>query len=59
MKYIGEDYAKDMEAMKANPKVQEWWRMTDGMQQSPNEGATGSMGEVPWWREVEEVFHTE
>jgi L-rhamnose mutarotase len=27
--------------MAANPKVQEWWDMTDRMQESPVQGATG------------------
>jgi hypothetical protein len=31
-KYIGTDYDGDMEKMRANPKVREWWAMTDGMQ---------------------------
>lgn len=25
MKYVGDDYDADMEKMKANPKVREWW----------------------------------
>jgi L-rhamnose mutarotase len=31
-KYVGDDYEADMEKMRANPKVREWWAMTDGMQ---------------------------
>lgn len=31
-KYVGTDYDADMEKMRANPKVREWWVMTDGMQ---------------------------
>jgi L-rhamnose mutarotase len=46
--------------MRANPKVQEWWVMTDGMQESPNPGSTGSMDqETSWWKPLEEVFYTE
>lgn len=30
--YIGEDFDADMEKMRANPKVREWWAMTDSMQ---------------------------
>jgi len=31
-KYVGSDFEADMALMKANPKVREWWAMTDGMQ---------------------------
>lgn len=31
-KYVGTDFDADMEKMRANPKVREWWAMTDGMQ---------------------------
>lgn len=31
-KYVGEDFEGDMQRMKANPKVREWWALTDGMQ---------------------------
>jgi hypothetical protein len=33
-KYVGTDFEGDMELMRANPKVREWWAMTDGMQVS-------------------------
>ncbi|KAH7138770.1 L-rhamnose 1-epimerase-like protein [Dendryphion nanum] len=58
-KWVGEDWDSDMARMAANPKVQEWWKMTDGMQESLNkeQGATGSTGKVPWWREGNEVFY--
>ncbi|EPQ58662.1 rhamnose mutarotase [Gloeophyllum trabeum ATCC 11539] len=58
-KYTGEDYAKDMAGIAADPETQRWWKVTDGMQESFNEGATGSAGEVPWWTELEEVFRFE
>jgi L-rhamnose mutarotase len=45
--------------MAANPKVQEWWDMTDRMQESAVEGATGSKSRLPWWKEAEEVFYLE
>ena len=32
-KYVGYDYAGDMEKMRDNPKVREWWQMTDGWQE--------------------------
>ena len=58
-KYTGTNFEADMEAMKRNPEVQKWWDMTDGMQESLTEGATGSMGKAPWWRGLEEVFRME
>ncbi|KAI5867741.1 rhamnose mutarotase [Durotheca rogersii] len=59
-KYVGYDYAGDMERMRENPKVREWWAMTDAFQESMVPGAKSSeSGEPPWWREVEEVFYTE
>ena len=58
-KYVGYDYAGDMERMKENPKVREWWKMTDGMQETLVPGAKDSeSGEPSWWRSVEEVFYT-
>ncbi|EMR61716.1 hypothetical protein MGN70_012589 [Eutypa lata] len=57
-KYVGYDYAGDMERMRENPKVREWWAMTDGFQESLVPGATNSeSGSPPWWKEVEEVFY--
>ena len=31
-KYVGDDWDGDMKRMSENPKVREWWAMTDGMQ---------------------------
>lgn len=31
-KYVGDDWEGDMKRMKENPKVREWWAMTDEMQ---------------------------
>jgi L-rhamnose mutarotase len=57
-KYVGNDYEGDMERMRQNPKVQEWWRMTDGMQESLVLGAKDSeSGEPSWWKPIEEVFY--
>ncbi|PVH97563.1 rhamnose mutarotase [Periconia macrospinosa] len=58
-KYTGTSYSADMARMAANETVQEWWNMTDAMQVSPVEGATGSMGEKGWWGQCEEVFRLE
>lgn len=58
-KYIGYDWAGDMEKMAENPKVQEWWRMTDSYQESLVEGAKSSLaGSPPWWKGLQEVFYT-
>ena len=45
--------------MAANPKVREWWEMTDGMQESDVSGAVGSAEGPGWWMGVEEVFYTD
>ncbi|ORY67722.1 uncharacterized protein BCR38DRAFT_483330 [Pseudomassariella vexata] len=59
MKYIGYDYAGDMERMTENPKVREWWAMTDGYQESLVPGAKSSEAGTPsWWKGLEEVFYT-
>ncbi|KAH6633743.1 L-rhamnose 1-epimeras-like protein [Boeremia exigua] len=58
-KYTGTSFDADMARMAANPKVQEWWRMTDGMQESPVEGAVGSKDGPGWWGQSEEVFYVE
>ncbi|KAH7058622.1 rhamnose mutarotase [Macrophomina phaseolina] len=55
-KWVGEDWDADMARMSANKKVQEWWAMTDGMQESPLPGAKGSAA-GPWWKAAEEVFY--
>lgn len=58
-KYVGYNWAGDMEKMRENPKVQEWWRMTDSYQESLVEGARSSQdGEPAWWKGLEEVFYT-
>lgn len=60
MKYVGYDYAGDMERMRENPKVREWWSMTDGWQESLVPGATNSAAEPDqpsWWKPVPEVFY--
>ncbi|GCB22729.1 L-rhamnose mutarotase [Aspergillus awamori] len=58
-KYVGEDFEGDMQRMKANPKVREWWALTDGMQESPVPGAVGSAEGPGWWKVLDEVFYTE
>ncbi|KAL1988873.1 hypothetical protein VTN96DRAFT_6862 [Rasamsonia emersonii] len=58
-KYVGDDFEADMRRMKENPKVQEWWDMTDAMQESFVPGAISSKEGPGWWKELEEVFYTE
>lgn len=56
-KYVGYNYEGDMKLMAENPKVREWWKMTDSMQESLVEGAVGSADAPGWWKPVEEVFY--
>jgi L-rhamnose mutarotase len=49
MKYTGDNYEEDMAGIAADPETQRWWKVTDGMQESFNAGATGSGREIPWW----------
>ncbi|KAH7890040.1 hypothetical protein F5I97DRAFT_1849786 [Phlebopus sp. FC_14] len=58
-KYTGDDYEKDMKALGEDEETQRWWKVTDGMQESFNEDATGSGKDVPWWTDVAEVFRFE
>jgi L-rhamnose mutarotase len=57
-KYVGTDWEGDQKRMAANPKVREWWTMTDAMQESAVSGAVGSASGPGWWTEMEEVFYT-
>ena len=50
--YTGDDFDADMAKMAAHSKTQEWWEITEPMQE-PLE--TRKDGE--WWAEMEEVFH--
>ena len=52
--YVGEDYAGDMAAMAADPIVQDWWRLTDAMQEPLPERDPSE-----WWLTIPEVFHTD
>jgi L-rhamnose mutarotase len=57
-KYVGNDWEGDMEKMRKNEKVREWWRMTDGYQESMVPGAVSSESGTPsWWKDLEEVFY--
>ena len=60
-RYVGYDYAGDMARMRDDPKVRQWWAMTDAWQESLVPGATDSAAEPPapsWWKPLDEVFYT-
>ncbi|GFZ42783.1 hypothetical protein JCM24511_00501 [Saitozyma sp. JCM 24511] len=59
MRYIGNDFEKDMEGIKKSEATRRWWKMTDGMQESFVPGATGSESGPGWWTSAEEVFRLE
>lgn len=50
--YDGDDYARDMAAMAADARTQEWWAICGPLQRPL---ATNQAGE--WWGSMEEVFH--
>ncbi|KAG2360444.1 rhamnose mutarotase [Suillus spraguei] len=52
-------YPQRYEAIGDDKETQRWWRLTDSMQESFNDGASGSGKEIPWWTDVEEVFRFE
>lgn len=50
--YRGDDFAADMERMRADPRMQDWWRITDPMQEPLESRRPGE-----WWACMEPVFH--
>jgi L-rhamnose mutarotase len=52
--YIGSDYEADMAKMAAHPRMQDWWKITDPMQEPLPTRAPGE-----WWAKMDEVFHTD
>ncbi|KDQ21646.1 hypothetical protein BOTBODRAFT_26081 [Botryobasidium botryosum FD-172 SS1] len=56
--YLGDDLEGDMARLAEDEETRRWWKLTDGMQKSLIEGATGSQ-DGPWWYECEEVFRME
>lgn len=52
--YHGSDFAADQAKMAADPRTQEWWEITNPMQQPL---ATAAPGE--WWVGADEVFHVD
>ncbi|UDL92595.1 L-rhamnose mutarotase [Mesorhizobium sp. PAMC28654] len=49
--YVGGDFDADMELMKQNPAMQEWWTICDPLQQPLETRAPGE-----WWARMEPVF---
>jgi L-rhamnose mutarotase len=52
--YVGLDFEGDMAAMAADPVVQDWWKLTDAMQDPRPDRDEGA-----WWKTIPEVFHTD
>lgn len=50
--YRGDDFAADMARMRADPRMQDWWRITDPMQEPVENRDAGE-----WWARMEPVFH--
>ncbi|WVR03984.1 hypothetical protein IAU60_000983 [Kwoniella sp. DSM 27419] len=59
MRYIGDDFERDMAGIAENESTKRWWALTDGMQESFVQGATGSESGPGWWLNAEEVFRME
>jgi len=55
MKYVGDDWDRDSKAIAEDAETRRWWALTDGMQESLVEGATGSGKDVPWWQDIPEI----
>lgn len=52
LEYTGTDFDADMAKMAADPKTQEWWKLTDPCQE-PVDSAEKDV----WWADMEEVYH--
>ena len=50
--YLGTDFAADMARMKADPRMRDWWAITDPMQ-----APLASRGADEWWARMQPVFH--
>lgn len=55
-KYTGTDYEGDMQKIAEDEETKRWWKVTDAMQESLNEGAVSSE-KGGWWQELREVFY--
>ncbi len=52
--YTGRDFQADMKRMAADPKTQEWWKLTDPCQVPQKHRKPGEH-----WMTMREVFHTD
>jgi L-rhamnose mutarotase len=52
--YVGDDFEADMAAMAADETTQQWWSLTDAMQEPLSDREAGA-----WWKTLDEVFHTD
>ena len=52
MEYSGDDYEADMAKVAADPRTQEWWKVTEPMQNPMPDKLRGE-----WWHVIPEVFH--
>lgn len=50
--YVGEDFDADMQAIAADPVNQEWWGLTEPMQEPVADRLPGE-----WWKTIPEVWH--
>jgi len=54
--YTGDDIETDMAKAIADPRMRDWWKLTDPCQQ-PFEGDSRGSTEGNWWLNMEELFH--
>jgi L-fuconate dehydratase len=52
--YGGDNFAADMARMAADPKTQEWWQLTEPLQEPLLDRADDE-----WWATMREVFHAD
>lgn len=52
MDYIGDDYGADMAKIAEDPVTQDWWKLTDPMQEPFEDRKEGE-----WWFSMEEIFY--
>jgi L-rhamnose mutarotase len=52
--YHGSDFAADQAKMAADPRTQEWWEITNPLQQQLPSTNPGD-----WWATADEVFHVD
>jgi L-rhamnose mutarotase len=52
LEYTGTDFEADMAKMAADPKTQEWWKLTDPCQEPVDSAEEGVR-----WADMEEVYH--